>query len=149
MALNFNKFAAKGNEFMKDLSRELGYPEDIPKAGRVLRSILHALRSQLTVEESVQLIAQFPMFLKAVYVENWTLHKNKTKIKHLKDFFDDIRKNDTPTAQHDFHTDDDLYNAIGVVFIVLRKYVSLGEMEDIKSVLPKELKPILNNVLMI
>ena len=31
--------------------KELDYPEDTARAGRVLRSILHALRHQLTVEE--------------------------------------------------------------------------------------------------
>jgi len=149
MALNFDKFAAKGNEFIKELAKELGYPEDKSRAGRVLKSVLHALRNQLTTEESVQLIAQLPMFLKAVYVENWTLHKSKNKPKHFKDFFNEIRKFDTPVAQHDFQTDDDIDNAIAVIFMALRNYVSLGEMEDIKAVLPKELKSIVNTVTMI
>ena len=87
MALNFNKFAADGNEFIKLLARELGYPKDLKRASRVLRSVLHAFRNQLTIEESVQLIAQFPMFLKAVYVQNWTLHKKGRKPKNLKDFY--------------------------------------------------------------
>lgn len=149
MALDFNKFAKKGNEFINELAEELGYPENTKKAGRVLRAILHALRDQITIEESVQLLAQFPMFLKAVYVDNWSLHKNKKRIKHLEDFFHEIREIDKRTAQYDFNTDDDIDNALIVIFIVLRKYISLGELEDIKAVLPKELKSILNNVIMI
>jgi uncharacterized protein (DUF2267 family) len=149
MALNFNKIAAKGNEFMNDLARELSYPEDSKRAGRVLKSILHALRNQLTTEESVQLMAQLPLFLKAVYVENWTLRKNDKKPKKIEDFFHEIRKIDKQTAVYDFKTDDDIDNAISVVFMSLRRYVSLGEMEDIKAVLPKNLKYMVNNVTMI
>ncbi len=149
MALNFNKIAANGNEFMSDFAQELGYPEDIPRAGRVLKSILHALRNQLTIEESIQMVSQFPMFLKAVYVENWTLRKKSKKPKHLKEFYNEIRKIDNRTAQYDFQTDDEIDNAIGVVFMSLRRYVSLGELEDIKAVLPKDLKHIVNNVTMI
>ena len=149
MALNFNKMATKGNEFMKDLSKELGYPEDINRAGRVFKAILHVLRDQLTVEESVQMMAQLPIFLKGVYVESWSLHKNSKKPKHLADFYHEIRRIDKKTALYDFKTDDEIDNAISVVFMSLRRYVSLGEFEDIKAVLPKDLKCIVNNVLMI
>lgn len=149
MALNFDKIAIKGNEFLKDLAKELGYPEDTNKASRVLKSILYALRNQLTVEESVQLMAQFPLFLKAVYVENWSLRKQDNKPRNMTEFIHEIKKINKQTAQHDFKTDDDVDNAIAVVFMSLRKYVSLGELEDIKAVLPKDLKLIVNNVLMI
>ena len=149
MALNFNKFAEKGNSFMKELAKELGYPDDKSKAGRVLKAILHALRNHVSVEESVQLLAQLPMFLKAVYVENWTLRKEPKRVKHLSEFFEEIRKYDGKTANIDFTTDEDMERDISVVFIVLRRYISLGELEDIKAMLPKELKPLLNSVTMI
>lgn len=150
MALDFNSYAAKGNAFINELSNELGYPEDKEKAGRVLRSILHALRDQLTIEESLQLLAQLPMFMKAVYVDNWSLRAvPKDKPKHDEEFFNRIREINGLTAQNDFPTDDEVDNAIGVVFIVLRKYVSLGQLEDIKAVLPKDLKYIVNNAIML
>jgi uncharacterized protein (DUF2267 family) len=149
MALNFNKFAEQGNGFIKDLSKELGYPEDILRAGRVLKAILHALRNQLTTEESLQLLAQFPMFLKAVYVEKWTLHRSTKKPRRFKDFFHEIKTIDKKTGEHDFPSDANIDHSLSVVFMALRKYVSLGELEDIKAVLPKELKFIVNNVTMI
>ena len=149
MSLNFDKIAVKGNEFLKDVAKDLGYAEDTNKAGRVLIAILHGLRNQLTVEENIQLLAQFPLFLKAIYVENWSLHKNDKKPRTMNEFFHEIRKIDKQTAKYDFKTDDEIDRAIAVVFMSLRKYVSLGELEDIKAVLPKDLKLMLNNVLMI
>lgn len=149
MALDFNQFAAKGNEFIKNLARELGHPDDTAKAGRILRATLHALRAQLTVEENIQLLAQLPMFLKAVYVEDWTLRKKEKKAKHLEDFFHEIRKIDKQTAQYDFHNDEDIDHALAVVFMMLHRHLSLGELEDLKAVLPKDLKILLSNTTMI
>lgn len=149
MALNFNKMAEKGTEFVKDLAIELGYPEDQKRAGRVLKSILHALRNQLTVEENIQLLAQLPVFLKGVYVESWSLHSTSKKPKNFEEFYHEIRKIDKMAALHDFRTDDDIDNAISVVFMSLRRYVSLGELDDIRAILPKDLKFMLNSVLMI
>ena len=149
MALNFDKFSAEGKAFMKKLAKELGYPKDTEKAGRVLQSILHAFRNQLTVEESIQLIAQFPMFLKAVYVNNWHLSYSHPKINHVEEFLLEVCYIDRPTFQIDFPKDEDIETAISVVIMALRKYVSLGELEDIRAHLPKELKPLLNTSLMI
>ena len=75
MALNFNQFAVEANEFLKDYTKELCLDGDTEQAGRILSSILHGLREIISKDESLQLIAQFPMFLKAVYVNGWTSHK--------------------------------------------------------------------------
>jgi len=149
MALDFNKFAAKGNEFMNELAKELGYPDDRSKAGRVLKSVLHALRNHLTIEESVQMLAQLPMFLKAVYVENWSTHKDKKRVKHLEGFYKEIDFLNKRNTVNDFKDEDEIASAVSVIFIVLRRYISLGELEDMKAVLPKELKTILNTVIMV
>ena len=68
MALDFEKYAAKGNEFLNRLAENLG-DEDRAHAARILRSTFRGLRNHLTVEESFQLLAQLPMALKSVYVE--------------------------------------------------------------------------------
>ena len=149
MSLDFDKFAAKGNKFLKDLAKELGHPKDRAKAGRKLRAVLYATRDQLTMEESLQLLAQLPMFLKAIYVEQWKSGKRKNKIKHVEEFIDVIKQYDFKTASHDFTNDDEIENAAVVVFLCLRQYISLGEMEDIKAVLPKELKFLARNITMI
>ncbi|MEO9804968.1 MAG: DUF2267 domain-containing protein [Reichenbachiella sp.] len=143
MALDFNKFAAQGNEFINKLSKELGHPGDSARAGRVLKSVLQALRNQLTTEESIQMLAQLPMFLKAVFVENWRLSGPK-KVRHLEDFFDEVRRIDGQSAKYDFYLDQDMDKALKAVLLLLGKYISAGELDDIRAVLPKELKPIID-----
>mgnify|MGYP003624409395 CR=1 FL=1 len=139
MSLNFNHFAAEANSFMKLYTKELNLKDDKDKAGRILSSILHGLREVISTEESLQLIAQFPMFLKAVYVNGWSSHK-KVRVKNMEEFIDLVRDFNGVTSLHDFENDDKSENYINTTFIVLRKYISLGELEDIRTELPKDLK---------
>ena len=139
MSLNFNQFAAEANAFLKNYTKEMDLGNDKEKAGRILSSILHALRDVISTQESLQLIAQFPMFLKAVYVNGWTSHK-KEKIKTMTAFIDVIRKYDGITSINDFGSDELAENYIDTTFLLLRKYISRGELDDLRTELPKNLK---------
>lgn len=138
MALNFNQFAVEANTFLKMYTKKLNV-KDTEKAGRILSSILHALRDVISKEESLNLIAQFPMFLKAVYVNGWTTRK-KRKIKNMEEFINLIRKYNGVTSVNDFESDDTAESYIFTTFVALRKYISFGELEDIRTELPKDLK---------
>ena len=145
MSLNFNQYAAEGNTFLKQYAKELCLSEDPERAGRVLSSILHGLRSIISVEESLQFIAQLPMFLKAVYVNGWSIKANKQKVKDVEDFIGLIRSLDGKTSLYDFESDEIAEDYIFSTFLVLRKYVSSEEMDDIRSELPKRLKDLIFN----
>jgi len=147
MALNFNQFASEANVFLNEYAKKMNLNDDTEKAGRVLSSILHGLREVISIEESIQLIAQLPMFLKAVYVNGWSLRK-KRKIKNTEEFIDLIREFDGGTSLYDFANDDIAENYIVITFIMLRKYISLGELEDIRSGLPKDIKSLIYDNLM-
>ena len=141
MALNFNQYSTEGNTFIKDYAKQLSLEKHPDKAGRILTAILHSLREIIPVEESLQFIAQMPMFLKAVYVNGWTIKKQKPRVKNMEQFIELVRKFDGPASINDFGYEDELAEKyIDVTFIYFRKYVSLGEMEDIRAVLPKGLK---------
>ncbi|TND06530.1 MAG: hypothetical protein FD123_3465 [Bacteroidetes bacterium] len=139
MPIDFKKYAQEGDKFLASYAKELGSRDDMAKAGRILRASLHALRGFLSTEENLQLLAQLPMFLKALYVENWTLKKPK-KTKRSRDLLFQVRKADNRSAVVDFESNEEVERAVSVLFIVLRKYVSLGELEDVKALLPKKYK---------
>jgi uncharacterized protein (DUF2267 family) len=143
MALNFNQFAAEGNTFMKEYAKELGLSGDLDKAGRILTTILHGMREMVSTEESLQFIAQLPMFLKAVYVNGWTIKAKKDRIRSIDDFLELLRSISGVTADRDFVSDGVAQNDIYSTFTMLRQYVSSGQMEDMKSQLPKQLKRLL------
>lgn len=138
MSLDFEKYAAKGNEFVKLVAEELKIPRDM--AGRIIRAVLHALRNRLSHEESFQLIAQLPMVLKGVYVDGWSFDKDFTRIRQVEDFLDEVRKEDGGLAGYDFGNNIKARFTTGSVFKALSYFVSEGEMNDIIDVLPGEMK---------
>jgi uncharacterized protein (DUF2267 family) len=141
MALNFNQYATEGNTFLKKYAKVMNLGNDTGKAGRIFSAIMHALRDIIPPEESLQFIAQLPMFLKAIYVNGWNLKKERPKVRNMAEFLDLVREHDRPTAINDFGNNDEMAERyVDTTFIHLRKYVSLGEMEDIRDGLPKDLK---------
>ncbi|MBQ4819673.1 DUF2267 domain-containing protein [Aquimarina sp. MMG016] len=147
MALNFNQYAKEANTFLKEYTEELNLNDQPEKAGRILSAILHGLREIISIEESLQFIAQLPMFLKAVYVNGWSSKTRKPKIKHMEEFIDLVRKFDGVTSVYDFESNEIAEHYIHTTFFLLRKYVSPGEMEDIRDELPKNLKDMIYNKL--
>lgn len=144
MSLDFEKYAQKGNEFLNYLMRELR-TEDRDKASRILRAVLRALRNRLTTEESMQLIAQLPMALKATYVDGWKLTRAFERIKHLDELVYEVLLEDRNTASFDFQNEEGVKYAIGAVFRTLVRYISEGELEDILALMPREIKEFLKN----
>jgi uncharacterized protein (DUF2267 family) len=144
MALNFESYISKGNEMVNRVATELEVPRD--QGARILRSTLKALRNQLTLEENFDLLAQLPMIIKAVYVDGWNPTKYHMRAYTLADFFDDIRSNDGDSSGYDFGNDVQTYSIVKRVFKVLSEYISEGEWDDIKSVVPKPLKKLLTLV---
>lgn len=145
MALYFDQYAAQGNAFLKQYAKEIGLSDNPDRAGRILTAILHGLRSIISVEESLQFIAQLPMFLKAIYVNGWSIKSQKEKVKNVEGFIDLIRSFDGRTSLYDFESDEIAEDYITSTFLMLKLYVSDGEMEDIRGELPKALKGIIFN----
>ncbi len=149
MALNFNQYATEGNTFLKAYAKEMNMRNDPDKAGRIFTAIMHALRDIIPPEESLQFIAQLPMFLKGVFVNGWSMKKEKPKIKHMAEFLNLVRAYDWPAEVNDFEYSDEVGEQyVDTTFIYLRKYISLGEMEDLRNVLPKDLKSMIYSNLM-
>ncbi|MBA4746576.1 MAG: DUF2267 domain-containing protein [Muricauda sp.] len=149
MGFNFDQYTAEGNTFLNDYAKQLSMENDKDKAGRVLTSILYALRDIISPIESLQLIAQLPMFIKALYVNGWAIGKKRARVKNLMDFIELVKKQDGSAAINDFGYNNDVAeNYIHTTFSFLKRYVSQGELEDIRDVLPKGLKNIIPSHIM-
>jgi uncharacterized protein (DUF2267 family) len=99
-----------------------------------LKATLHALRDRLTVEEVAQLGAQLPMLIRGFYYEGWDPTGKPLRVRHKEEFFARI--------EQEFRQDDhiDPQRVARAVFTVLAKRVSEGEIEDVKHVLPTEIR---------
>ena len=140
MTLNFEKYAAKGNEFVNKVAIRLGDAENRDRAGRVVRAVLHALRNRITLEESLQLLSQLPMAIKSIYVDGWKLHHDIPRIKTIEDLCEEVMKEDGLAVWRDFSSVDEARVAIEAVMKTLADYVTAGELHDVINLMPKEIK---------
>ena len=144
MNINFEKYAHSGQAFVKKIAAELGDEDNTSAAGAVLRATLHVLRDQSSAEESVQLISQLPMFIKAIYVDGWRISGKKAKVRHLDEFVEEVHKQCRAAGHDDFTSQEGCYLAIHAVFRVIKEFVSEGEIEDFRRTLPEALQPLLD-----
>jgi uncharacterized protein (DUF2267 family) len=130
----FDTTIQKTRVWLNDLMDELEWREQPQKAYLGLRSVLHALRDRLTVEEAVQLGAQLPMLIRGFYYDGWKLTGKPAKERHKEEFIAHVKK--------DFRNDPavDPERIVRAVFKVLAKHTSEGEIEDVKRLLPKALR---------
>jgi uncharacterized protein (DUF2267 family) len=126
----------KAHIWLNELADQLG-TDDHRQAYRVLRAYLHALRDRLPVNETAQLAAQLPELIRGIYYEGWDPSSTPVKYRQFADFLDRVASEamlDGETAAS---------YAVGAAAEVLRRQVSAGEIDDIRAILPEELRPIL------
>lgn len=129
----FDGTLQKTQIWLNDLMDDLGWEGKPDKAYFALRTVLHALRDRLTVEEAVQLGAQLPMLVRGFYYDGWTLKGKPHKERHKEDFLDHIKEafKGNVTVRPE--------SVVRAVFHVLELHTSDGEIADVKNLLPKAL----------
>ena len=129
----FDTTLHKTNSWLNDVMQVLDWP-DRHKAYLALKATLHALRDRLTIEEVAQLGAQLPMLIRGFYYEGWDPTGKPLRARHKEQFLAQI--------EQQFRGDDriDPERIARAVFTVLATRVSEGEIEDVKHVLPAEIR---------
>ena len=131
--LPFEDTLQTSNIWLRDLMKEMGW-EDRYRAYHALRAVLHALRDRLTVGEAADLGAQLPMLVRGFYYEGWHPAGKPLKERTKEQFLAHIAKEfrgDPPA---------DLEAIVKAVFWVVGKHVTAGEIEDVKHLLPPEIR---------
>lgn len=129
----FDGTLQKTQIWLNDIMEELDWEDKPEKAYFALRTVLHALRDRLTVEEAVQLGAQLPMLVRGFYYEGWTLKNKPHKERHKEEFLAHIKdafKGDVTVRPE---------SIARAVFRVLELHTSDGEIAEVKNLLPKAL----------
>ena len=128
--------AQSTNEWVNDVNEKVGWDHK-HRAYRLLRSVLHAVRDNLSPDEAAQMAAQMPVLIRGVFYDGWNPSKTPAKIRSRDDFIARI--------QHDFATDPlgDAPEAIAAVMAVLDSRISKGEMDDVRNAFTKEIQALL------
>jgi uncharacterized protein (DUF2267 family) len=129
----FDTTVHKTNRWLNELNELAGW-DSKQKAYLATRATLHALRDRLTVDEVAQLGAQLPMLMRGFYYEGWDPSGKPVKERHVEHFLAWIAA--------EFRSDDILEaeRMARAVFALLKRRITDGEIEDVKSVLPEELR---------
>ena len=98
------------------------------------RSTLHALRDRLSVEEVAQLAAQLPMLMRGIYYEGWDPTGKPLRQRHRDEFLARVESEFRP--EQPIPTD----SVVRAVFRVLAEQVADGEIEDVRQLLPSEVR---------
>jgi uncharacterized protein (DUF2267 family) len=128
----------KTEEWLNDLGAELG-TEDERYVWRALRAYLQVLRDRLTVDEAAQLAAQLPHLLRGVYYEGFDPSRAPERIRTRDEFLERL----ADRAQLS-----DAMEAAGVAALatrVMRRHVSAGEVDNVLSQLPTEIRDLLGH----
>ena len=138
MANVFEKHGQEATRFMKNLALQIGTPDDIDHAIRVLKSVFTALRRKIIPDDSLHIISQLPLVLKGIYVDGWEINEPLLEAQTFDEFLYEIRNNTERRANIDFANEELAKKKITAVFNGLKEYISDGEMEHIRDELPKE-----------
>jgi uncharacterized protein (DUF2267 family) len=135
----FDETVQKTNTLLKTIEAEFDWTNHRNISYAALRSVLHVLRDRLTVEEAAQLAAQLPLLVKGIFYDGWDPSIVPRKI-DKEEFVEEVRR------RFIYSMDRDIADLIAVVIKALRKYVSQGELEDVLSILPKDLSLMLKQL---
>ncbi|MFP4385200.1 MAG: DUF2267 domain-containing protein [Spirochaetia bacterium] len=123
---------------------ELNHEQDIPQMGIILRAVLHTLRDRISMTENLDLLAQLPMYIKAIYVDDWKYKEKPDRLKSIADFADKVKEHQKKYGETDFDwpesTEEIIKKTLG---FIKKNYVTEGEMEDIKTNMPEELRTLI------
>jgi uncharacterized protein (DUF2267 family) len=136
--MKYEQYAQEARKFIKDVALELGEADNLDQADRIMTSVLHTLRDLLMPEESLHLISQLPMLIKAIYVNGWRL-SSKSRIRSMDEFVDTLKQKNPRVSTLDFGNNEIAIERTKAVFRVLRNHIAIGEVKDIVSQLPSEL----------
>jgi uncharacterized protein (DUF2267 family) len=136
-SLNFERYAAEGNRFIKEVAQELG--TDRSRAARITRAILHAIRDRLPANEAIEFAQGLPMALKGIFIDRYDISKTPIRIRDKRVFVEFIRRKAGQTAAIDFPGSKSVVTALHAFFSVLERNMSYGQVHQLKQLLNSEL----------
>ncbi len=125
----FARTVQQTNIWLKELQAEMGTQNDAAIYA-ALRAVLHQLRDRLTVEEAAQFAAQLPTLMRGIFFESWNPARTPESYRSREAFLAGV------SQKLSAHPDLDPELASMAVFTVISRHVSVGEVEEVRNMLP-------------
>lgn len=128
----FDRTVEKTNLWLDGIGETLG--PNRQRAYHALRAVLFALRDRLTIEEAFHLSAQLPMLVRGIYWDGYRPTGKPEELRTLEEFLARVAR----------HLDQigpmQPEQCVDAVFAVLSRYVGEGELEEVRQMLPREIR---------
>jgi uncharacterized protein (DUF2267 family) len=128
----FDKSLQTTNVWLDEIMVDLG--PDRKVAYRALRAVLHTLRDRLTVDEAAHLGAQLPLIVRGIFFDMWHPAGKPDRVRSIDEFLQRIGAALADTRPINAR------DAARSVFKTLGRHVTAGELEQVKSQLPSEIR---------
>jgi uncharacterized protein (DUF2267 family) len=123
----------KAHEWIAEVRDALGV-RDRQRGYQALRATLHAVRDRLPLDEVTHLGAELPLVVRGVYYEGWD-PAPKPRAGRSRAAFLQAMCREVPGM-----LESEAVIAAQAVFGVLSKHVSPGEIDDVRSALPAQVR---------
>lgn len=125
--------AEKANIWLKDVATELG-DGDLQYAYRALRAVLHVIRDRLAIDVAAKLAGQLPTLIRGIYYEDWDPSRTPMPPHTVDTFLEHV------VSEGRFSGETEASVAVTAVAAVLRKRLTLDEIDAILAVMPEKLR---------
>jgi uncharacterized protein (DUF2267 family) len=136
MEAKFEEYAQDARRFIETVARQLGTPADVDHAYRVTQAVIQSIRNHIPVEESMEMIAQLPMILKAMYVNGWRINKERKRYHSKEELLQAVCKEADRAEHQDFRNN--CKEAVQAVLRTIKMYVDAEELVDVRGQMPDE-----------
>ena len=129
----FDETVQLSNRWLNELMAAVEW-DDKHRAYRLLRATLHALRDRMPAHEAAQFGAQLPMLIRGLYYDGWHMRDVTSRERTKSAFLGHIEQ----AFKQDPNSDTE--GLVKEVFKLLARRISAGEIEDVKHILPPEVR---------
>ncbi len=132
----FDTTIEKSNKILKSIEQDMGWENRRNQSYLALRSVLHALRDRLPIEEAVHFSAQLTPLIKGIYFDGWVLLDVPVKM-NKEEFLACIGN------QFKLDVDGGIEKMTKIVLEKIFEAIDPGEANKIIAALPKDIASIL------
>ncbi len=137
--VNFERYCNETKSWLTDIAEIMRVPERTDWALTVLKAVLHTLRDRTPLEEVFHLSAQLPVMIRGIYLEAYKPTGKPIKMKS-EEFMHQIKKRMGPAVEVP------PVEALRAVLTVMYEKTSVGEMDDIRGTMPKDIQKLWDNL---
>lgn len=125
------------NEIFNEIETYYGWEDRRNQSYNIVRSVLHAIRDRLMVNDAAHFAAQLPLMLKGVFYDGWDPTKVPVKMSKA-EFVNRVRES------FPFSIETDLEELIKVTIDSLKKHLDSHQLDQVQQLMPDDLKNLFN-----